>query len=178
MHSEPQDVSQERQMRVQTIKEVDARQASQLLGVKGTPKRLDDVYRLLWGGQLKGRKFCGHWLIQADSIRAYKHRAAERRSSRKRARTNHVASSQLSQRTSRPSRRQLSRTPREHWISLGSGNQSTTRAASEFAQSRATRTSSATRCGSCTGRPNHWGLQVHNQENDLPRSLARGPRRP
>jgi len=68
--------------------------------------------------------------------------------------------------------------PDPHRLLLGSGNQSTTRAASEFAQSRATRTSSATRCGSCTGRPNHWGLQVHNQENDLPRSLARGPRRP
>jgi hypothetical protein len=46
-------------------KEMTATQVSGALGIT-----MDSIYRLLYAGKLKGRKFDGRWIISAESVEA------------------------------------------------------------------------------------------------------------
>lgn len=43
-------------------------------------RRLDETYKLLESGRLKGRKLVGRWLVSVASIEAFKRAAKRRRS--------------------------------------------------------------------------------------------------
>jgi hypothetical protein len=54
-------------------REIMAREAALMLG-----KRMDDTYKLLQGGQLRGRKVYGRWLVSLASVEEYKRRSKAR----------------------------------------------------------------------------------------------------
>jgi hypothetical protein len=49
-------------------REIMVREDALMLG-----KRMDDTYKLLQGGQLRGRKVYGRWLVSVASVEEYKH---------------------------------------------------------------------------------------------------------
>ena len=63
----------------QTRSEVTVRKAAELLN-----KRLDETYKLVQSGRLRGRKLVGRWLIRMSSVEDYKRGMEARMRSRAR----------------------------------------------------------------------------------------------